>query len=259
MEKSNIVKNHLIFHFFITKGWKKDNAYKIHFRCLEYFRDVFDDVSFFLATEEKGMDNDIREVEAKLLGVFFNKGITFKIIPNTYLNESETFYNEIINSDKHKDELVFFAHTKGISNKSYSKENIYNWILILYYYNLNFIDDVYKALQREPGIFYGTLKVPDNTDANNGEKKKRYMYAGTFYWMNASRLYTKSVVYNRWMAELYPTFYDTEFMSTYKDMYFIRMNAYCDNPEEIIQVLENYSKEGIEKYNEFKKHILKDL
>lgn len=258
MEESKIINKHLIFHFYITKRWRDNIAYNVHLKCLKYFRDVFDEVSFFFATEEReGMEEDIREIESILIDIFFDKRITFKIVPNTYLNEAETFYNEVIKSNRGKNELVFFAHTKGVTNieRGFNKENIIGWILMMYYYNLNFMNDVGTSLLSEVAIFYGNFKTPDNTCASIGGGGG-YLYAGTFYWLNIGRLNKEPIVFNRWLAELYPSLYNANYLYTYKGIYFEKINLYHNPVENTIEEIEMHNKDDIENYHKFEKLIL---
>ena len=135
MEPNRLVKRRLVYHFFISDDYETNEIYKIHFACLEYFAKIFDEAVFIITSNNENVP--YLDVESKLLKIFKNTRITIEIKTNTALCEAETFYNEVVK--KEESVLTFFFHTKGITNiKDCSKENIISWILMIYYYSLNF-------------------------------------------------------------------------------------------------------------------------
>lgn len=114
--------------------------------------------------------DDLADLELKLKGINYIYNIEFKgnvdIIfrKNTELGEAATVRDYVVNTNE-KNEMIFFCHTKGITtfraNDGKAKLNsITNWILTMYFYNLNFTNEVIEIFQgkRVPiEAFYGTL------------------------------------------------------------------------------------------------------
>jgi hypothetical protein len=125
----------------------------------------------------------------------------------TYLGETKTFKEEILNKRKdYKDSFVFFAHSKNATRLSKTLDNIdvndflltkpkclIFWCMALYFYGLNFKDELEKRLigyPRPNELFYG----PILTQLNNPElspmfkyNKGNCYYQGTFFWINMNQ------------------------------------------------------------------------
>ena len=57
-----------------------------------------------------------------------------------------------------EEKLVFFGHNKGITNiKKYGKDNIMYWIAGMYFFSLNYMDEVVDKLIGRPSFSYGSM------------------------------------------------------------------------------------------------------
>ena len=182
-----MITRRLIYHFYLGDNWADNIANKCHFNCLEHFSYLFDE-SIIVISSNTASENDIIEVKQRFSSVIKSKILTFKVSENNRYYEADTFKTEIIDNAAKLDGITFFAHNKGVSNvldNSKSKTAILSWICALYYYGLNFIDEVEKYLCSDPGtVFYGPYLMKENYIGN----KNHIWYAGTFYWINTGRL-----------------------------------------------------------------------
>ena len=259
MEPNRLVKRRLVYHFFISDDYETNEIYKIHFACLEYFAKIFDEAVFIITSNKENAP--YLDVENKLLKIFKDIRVTIEIKANTELCEAETFYNEVVK--KEENVLTFFFHTKGVrNNKTFGYERIAQWVLMIYYYALNFQIDMESQLLFEPHvIFYGACKGLCKKGSNIGEtiKKDGTLYFGTGYLVNNMRLSAEDnipQIKDRWYAEMMPYYFDEYYKRSYKQVYFKNCNLYYDNNEELVPVFEWYDEDGVKKFYEFKEKIL---
>ena len=258
MEPNRLVKRRLVYHFFISDDYETNEIYKIHFACLEYFAKIFDEAVFIITSNNENVP--YLDVESKLLKIFKNTRITIEIKTNTALCEAETFYNEVVK--KEESVLTFFFHTKGITNiKDCSKENIISWILIIYYYSLNFQEDMEKYLLFQPyGIFYGSCKgIIKTTNRTLNENSTIYMGCG--YWINNIRLANEKrnipQMADRWYGEMMPYYFEEKNKYSYNNVYIQNHNFYDgNNDKKVVDIFEWYNEDGVKKFCEFKEKIL---
>lgn len=183
---SSITKR-LVYHFYAGRGCLDNVANICHFRCLKYYSEVFDEAIIVIVCDDNLVE-DANEIKKKFIDILNTPNITFKIRQNNPYYEAGTFYDEIVDNPTPYGGLTFFGHNKGVSNvfdEDKSKTAILSWICALYYYGLNFTDEVEKELCSKPSsIFYGPYLMQDSYIAN----KYHLWYAGTFYWVNSERL-----------------------------------------------------------------------
>lgn len=257
MEPNRLIKRRLVYHFFISDDYETNDVYKIHFACLEYFANIFDEAVFIITSNNENAPYS--DVQSKLLKIFKNARVTIEIKTNTELCEAETFYNEVVKKDESV--LTFFFHTKGITNThDCSKDNIVQWILLIYYYSLNFPTDMEEQLLFYPYImFYGSCKGIINI-TNKTLKNDSTIYTGCGYWINNRRLLDNEndifQIKDRWYGEMMPYNFEERYKGSYKDVYIKNHNYYNDDNEKIVDILEWYDKEGVKQFYEFKEKIL---
>ena len=188
----------LVFNFYITKDWRENIVYTIHFNCLNYYKDCFDEVYFAMSCEDPSDIDSINEVEYKLLKIFgTKKKVIFDLVENDPIYcEVPTFKREII--DKlGEDNLVFFGHLKGVMDiklvDMYNEdpEDIYRRICGLYYFSLEGErkeKEVTRSLMKDVcAISYGAF-MTQFTCEHKLKNVNAWYYAGTFFWINSRRL-----------------------------------------------------------------------
>jgi hypothetical protein len=134
--------------------------------------------------------------------------ISFKIVENTYLRDSRTFYDFIATKLDEYDGLTFFGHNKGTTNlDTYNLENVSKWITSMYYLSLEYIDEVVHSLTEGRELSFGSLinvidydKIVISEDEVEDKRKfvdrtkiflgkNKYLYTGTFFWLNTLSIY----------------------------------------------------------------------
>lgn len=203
-----MVNKRLVFHFYANEGWDDNIANICHFNCLKYFAHVFNEAIIVISYKDLS-DDAIISVKKRFIDAMDDcKSVTFKVANNTSYYEAETFNEEIIKKLNILDGLVFFGHNKGISNvldDDKSKTAILSWICGLYFWGLNFVDEMECELcTKLASIFYGPYLMWADYISN----ANHMWYAGTFYWVNVGRLNrqvkNKPVISDREYAEWFP-------------------------------------------------------
>jgi hypothetical protein len=186
------MKKQLFYNFYVTRENFNGEVNNIHYKCLEYYKHVFDEVFINITLDEIDDVELIKMSKEKFLNIFDTcKKITFTVNKNdTTLCESVFFWEEILNKLNTLD-LVFFAHNKGLTNlnnESYDRESILHWIIALYYGSLHEYDNAIKLLTFDTFLFCGSCLT--------SRADKFRFYSGTFFWLNAKRIYEHIHDYN---------------------------------------------------------------
>ena len=202
----------LIFHFFIPKDYETNIAIKFHCECLKLYCHEFDSAIFYISVDED-TEKYARDVRNFLFNLREWPDIRIRIIRNDIFCEARTFKEEILDKiDGFNEEIVFFGHTKGVTNVikySNNVDNILKWVYACYFYSLDplYSTEAVKELIYGYRAFYGSvlMQCPDSDNA---------FYAGTFYWMNPMRfrIINKDIdsynrLSNRSLAEEYPSYF----------------------------------------------------
>ena len=178
----------LVYHFYLEEGFEENIANIVHFRCLEKYSNIFNESIIVISPKEPQNEALINKAKGFLINVLKSPILTFKVAKNTRYYEAQTFYDEIMSKLNESEGLTFFAHNKGVSNvlnNAISKESVMRWICGMYYFNLNFIDEVENRLCADfLGTFFGSYLMT----GENVSSKNKLWYAGTFYWLNSGRL-----------------------------------------------------------------------
>lgn len=179
----------LVFHFYTFDGFLKNRAINIHLKCLKQYHNVFNRALFVISTDDLSNHELIHETEEEILNCGF-ENIQFIVKQNNEFREAQTFYDEVILNLDIFDGIVFFAHTKGISNYAQfpnNAEDLDAWIYGLYYLNLNFIDETENFFNGIiPKMFYGAFLHVDINEVN--WKKVPGYYQGAIYWLMPSTI-----------------------------------------------------------------------
>lgn len=180
----------LVFYFYTFNGFEENTAIRMHLYYINKYSYVFDDAVFVIASDE--MDEKLlNDTKIAILKNLHVNNVTFKCVENNEFCESAVLKNEILDKIEQLDGLVFFGHTKGITNfKKYPSEPIKAWIHSLWYYNLEHMFDVIDQLvYNSCNAFYGAL-LHDDTKRNMQDNfnTNKVWYCGTFYWINVGVL-----------------------------------------------------------------------
>ena len=176
-------KLRLVYYLWVPDGfnWVMD----IHWKCLEYYHNVFDDALFLVSSNNNNNEN-IKYVIEKIKSIGYDYA-EIKLVENKEI-ERESFYvkSEIFDKLGEYDGLTFFAHTKSLSDTylEADKEKIILWISTMYFFNLNFIDDVKIKLINDKYMSYAIYILYGDWCTT----KYNWIYNGTFYWINGKKI-----------------------------------------------------------------------
>lgn len=192
------IRKKLVFHFYIGKEGIDTECNQLHFKCLEHYAaNVFNSVVFVIAVDDVDeQKSEILNLENKITDIFKTQELEFKIVNNTYLRDTKTFYDEIATKIKDTDDLILFAHNKGTTNvKKFEKLKILKWVGAMYFSCFHDINEVEISLTENRCVAYGgllnviTKKVAENFPSITGQLgKNRFLYTGTFFWLNPGLL-----------------------------------------------------------------------
>lgn len=202
----NALKKRLVYHFFIPDNWKELETVQIHLKCLKHYSHIFDEAIFVLSLNDVNNKDNANEIQKILLDSGFDKNVTFKIVENTNLYESKTLYEEVTSKMDKLDGITFFGHSKGIGNELYKQvelDKLKVWIYGLYYFSLEFMNEVRSYMYGIHAITYGPFK----TQIDETENKYKWFYSGTFFWINTQKLYDKIAYDNRTPRHFTDRFY----------------------------------------------------
>lgn len=251
------MKKKLVFAFYLGKNFK-DEIIEIHLKCIERFSNVFDEAEIAFIVDDGYNRADLLYAQERLINAFLGKKITFSFFENGPYRESIVF-KELIADRLSSEDLVFFAHSKGMSNvEKYDREQIYVWVSAMYYYSLNFMDEVDRNLLNEKYYSYG----PFLTKNNEPEKCNKYgwYYIGTFFWINCKKLWQYMQNNEIPLPKMGDRFYDEEFLgniiptwplvftSSHETRYLIDCKDYYHNAKEYLMFLHNSDIEGFKEF-----------
>lgn len=268
----------MIYHFYVSNEWDTSITNKIHFACLKKYAHIFNEVIICLSIDNIEDKETIKNVELFFLDLGLSPNITFKIIENSYLRDAETFYNEIVLKLGDYDGLTFFAHNKGTTNlKTMAIDEVSKWITSLYYFSLEYVDEMAYLLTDGREMSYGPLLVAvdynelpeifdDGTSkydfidrANVLLGKNKYFYMGTFFWLNTLTIndYIKKnnieipQLSDRWYAENFcANIYPLGFAFSHNGKYSVNyLNGGVDINTLINQIATESEKNAFEEFN----------
>lgn len=261
------MKKILKFNFYLTEDTFDCYSNRLHFELIKSFRDVFDEFYFNISLDDIEETALIRQFEDRILDIVENRTVKFNISRNNQFRESQFLYDSIY-TNRHENDLVFFAHNKGITNfdeypSEEQKDSITSWIVGLYYFNLIDIGSVTYNLIERQCAFYGWCLV----NGNRVNTKNHFMFNGTFYWVNNFLLQMMKndelPLYNRYFSEDMPGntvkfenvySYQWKYLSIYDDNYDL---DFYNKTNKYIRIM--YDDDTIDKFFEFRDKILNNI
>ena len=164
------------------------DIHKYHMLMLSKFIYIFNYIDFYLLCNDIN-NNELINKHIQYIKSILNKdNINFIIIQNdSELREGQIYKKYIIDKLNDYNELIFFAHIKGITNLNNlnNKDNTYLWIALMYYFNLNYYKQMAEDFLYNKSLSWGTIY---NYDENN-ITKYHWQYTGSFHWINCKELY----------------------------------------------------------------------
>lgn len=265
--ESNIPVN-LIAHFYIPSWYDRfPDFYKIHFKCIEKYANIFTNVVFVLTVDENIDNRIIQEYREKILKIGFNGDISIKIRKNDAYREARTFNDEIVQKLDELKGLTFFVHGKGISNigrNDINENQIYDWVISSYFQMFdNFHDIVFKLINGNTGICYGSFLFNHEFCLT----KNKWYYSGSFQCINTKKLCNYIKANNIHIPELCDRAYAETFLGDIIEFSTFRCRSFMDKyaistPMTMYSNADSAAKffagNNFEKYKNFKNKILND-
>ena len=248
----------LIYSFYLSRDTYDLKINDIHFRCLDRFKNSFDEVDITFIMDDKADVDILKDAEERFISIFLGKNVSFSIIENNEFRESRVFYDKVA-TKLSENELVFFAHNKGVSNvKQFDINEIYTWVCGMYYYSLNFMDEVeYKLVGRKYFSYGSFLTINEEPEKYN---KHGWYYIGTFFWINCKKIEQYMTMHNIPLPILADRFYDEEFLGNiiqawpmimatgHQDKYLKYCYNYYEKSREFIRLLDYDDMEEFERF-----------
>jgi hypothetical protein len=174
--------------------------------------------------------DDLSDIALRKKGIDFITEIGYKgdtdivFRKNTDIGEAATVRDFVFNDygGIDNDSAVFFGHTKGVGNFRKNEDNdanrfsMFMWILVLYFYNFNFIKEVednFMGRDTHIKLFHGALLM--NYKKRIVPSIPKFHYSGSFYWLNKPFLKKMGGIKeypfsSRYDAEFLPGFYGSD-------------------------------------------------
>jgi len=227
----------LVYHLYVLDGFDNNPFAICNKLCLKNYINVFDDATFFVSVD------DIHDMASIRSGIRFIEEVCGNVIkPNVFvvknnkeLGEATTFNTCILPMiELGLEDYVFFGHCKGMTtNRDHEFTSLLKWVIIMYYYNLEFIYDVYENFYNGKILYGSNLSDMSFIEVFKYFPSKTF-YSGTFYWLNVKEIkkYYEStnidIFYGndlwRYYAEEFPLYFFNEVKGSYK-------NNVITNPE----------------------------
>lgn len=200
----------LVFAFYLSKNYSSEIV-DIHFRCLEWFKDSFDTVEIVFILDDNYNKENLLDAQRRFTQIFLGKPISFSMVPNTPYREALVFHDYVA-TKLSEYELVFFAHNKGTTNVGKCPlEEIYTWVMAMYFYSLNYMGEVEDMLWNKKFMSYGPF-LTQNTEPEKPTKYDWY-YVGTFFWINGKKIFQYMRNSNIPLPVMGDRFYAEEFLA----------------------------------------------
>lgn len=186
MKNSVNMRRTLAFSFYLTENWEDNFANKVHIAYLNRYKNVFDNVIFFINYDEGVPFSVILDFENAMIDIGF-LNISFKLFGNTLFREAKPFYEEIVKKMDTFDGILVWGHNKGVSNVYFDHEHLFEWLSVLYFGTMGLIDECEdKMITNYYGgekYFFGNPMIEENPDGDVG-----WIYGGSFFAMNPASI-----------------------------------------------------------------------
>jgi hypothetical protein len=163
--------------------------YNAHYMMLKDYSRIMNEMVFII-THNNLSNNVLNKIKTRLLfECQLCKSITFIVEKNIpQFREGIIFKKYVIDKLNDYDGLTFWAHSKGVTNKTNINNltNTLKWLYMMYYSNIIWFHEVQLKLDdKSDYISYGTLYYKDRRH----NLTHNWFYSGSFFWLNTKKLY----------------------------------------------------------------------
>lgn len=192
----------LVAHFNITddaSGITEND--KLHFKCIEYYKNLFSSVQFVLAIDKNTPFETIDAYKKQIFSLGFNGDVSVKLQEKTKFGESHTFYYEIVKKLSTFDGIVAFVYNKscdGDGNDS-NKLSLKHEVISSYFQLFDDFEYVKRRLYyTEPTMAVGAFQFNNE----NVTSTYKWNYINGFQCLNAKRTFDFFIKSNYVLPEL---------------------------------------------------------
>lgn len=192
----------LYFYFWVSPDFDNNISVKTHSYCLKKYIWAFDECNFIVALDDVLDIKSMRKAILWINSIVCEKKHNIRFVKNSKIRESVVVLEDILPKIIQKSsDLVFIGHMKGVTNVSDGIRNKYSvlrWIISMYWYNFEYLNEVDSKLRQETGnVMYGALQThfkrhqnPEDSIIGHG-----IIYIGGFYWLQPHN-FQESCIYN---------------------------------------------------------------
>lgn len=185
----------LIFYAYLQNEDFIDKNFLTHLNLLKHYNNVFDGQIIIYLASDKSIKNKKRIID--LFSFFPNKEIEF--VKNDSECRESAYFQEQIHRLKNQRSITFYCHNKGTTHDD-TYQNCLNWIVAMYYFNLEEEFDPHIQLNMFYNIFAGCLRK----DVSCAPWVcSDWHFSGTYFWFNTQRMLEMKLPAetSRWAAE----------------------------------------------------------
>lgn len=184
-----MIKYRMIFSYYVLN--EVTEIHKLHLNLIRIFGPQFNNIDFILNIDDPNNNELIEYTKNTILELTNLTNINFIVCKNNpEIREGNSYIKYFIDrlNEFSENELIFFGHTKGLTSKiddaNVDIENIKEWIKIMYWENLYYLNYVDQELIEHDNICFGSIYCYDKSNY----VKYHWQYTGSFYWVNPQRL-----------------------------------------------------------------------
>lgn len=211
--KNKVYKTLIYFFYCRNDIHEYKEVFDLHLELLKQNINIFNYSKFILAVNDLN-NNELIDFYKNYIKDYLcvNDNFEFIVVQNDPLNrEGIHFYYEIAKKLNDYDGLLFFGHNK--SDLTYDKRNIYDWIIGAHFINFYNIEDIENKLINDKYIAYGSF--PKFVLNQTWEGESRYMYWGSFFWINPKKIISNHSTEVSFYNEYFDMFFQMKKTNSY--------------------------------------------
>lgn len=161
----------------------------LHLTCIEYFKNVFTNVTFVLGVDRDCSPHLVKQFRNKISAIGFNCDFAIKTEKKGTFAGSSFFHDAILNKLNDYEGITAFINCTddGISNMDKTEKNsAFRTIASSYFQMFDNMEYVKYTLSKKTyGLCYGAFMFKSDT----APTRNKWQYYKGFQWLNTKRLY----------------------------------------------------------------------
>ena len=195
-----------------AKNENFSEEFKLHFKCIEYYKCLFTNVLFVIGVTKKTSLSAVDRIREKIYEVGFNCNISIKVAEKDEYGSGTVFYNEIAKKLPEADGITAFVSCEDILNgydSAERKKSVIKQIISSYFQMFDNIEYVTGVLINGfKGICFGSFLFASTFI----KTKNNWCYYGGFQWIHNRKLYEYMTANNVFLPPLNSKTYAETFL-----------------------------------------------